>query len=433
MERLIFKQLNDWKYSVNRKPLIMRGARQVGKTWVVKEFGKRAYKNVVYINFESTKTLQNLFETDYSIERILFALRVETGVEIEPENTLLIFDEIQECKGALTSLKYFYENAPQYHIIAAGSLLGVAMSGATSFPVGKVNFLNIYPMSFVEFLLALNEKPLIDLLISKDWEFIKVFKTKYINLLRLYFYVGGMPEAVQAFVNKQSLENVRIIQSEILTAYEQDFSKHAPNEIVPRIRLIWQSIVAQLSKENKKFIYGALKKGARAKEYEMALAWLVDAGLIYKVHVAKKPAIPLLSYMDYSAFKLYGVDVGLLSAMGDIDSKTILDGNSIFEEFKGSITEQFVLQQLKSTADYPVCYWTNEKSTAEIDFIVQKEGKIIPIEVKATVNLQAKSLKSYCQKFQPEMAIRTSLADFKEEEWITNIPLYAIESNFNVG
>ena len=430
MERLIFKQLNDWRLSESRKPLIVRGARQVGKTWALKEFGKRAYTNVAYINFEISKSLHNLFEADYNIERILFALKVESGIQIESENTLLIFDEIQECKGAITSLKYFYENAPQYHIIAAGSLLGVAMSGNTSFPVGKVNFLNIYPMSFVEFLGALNENALIELLEKEDWELLKIFKSKYIEFLKIYFFVGGMPEVVQAYIDKKSILQIRDIQLEILTAYEQDFSKHAPNEIVPRIRLVWQSIVSQLSKENKKFIFGSLKKGARAKEFELALAWLVDAGLVYKINLASKPAIPLISYSESSAFKIFGVDVGLLSAMGDIDSKTLLDGNTIFEEFKGAIAEQFVLQQLKSASNYFACYWTNEKSTAEVDFIIQKNGVIIPIEVKASENLQAKSLKAYCQKYQPSEALRTSLSDFRKEEWLTNIPLYAIENYF---
>jgi predicted AAA+ superfamily ATPase len=430
MERLIFKQLNEWKLSDNRKPLIIRGARQVGKTWAIKEFGYRNYKNVAYINFESSKSLHNLFDADYNIDRILFAFKVETGINIDHKDTLIILDEIQECRGALTSLKYFYENAPQYHIIAAGSLLGVAMSGNTSFPVGKVNFLNIYPMSFIEFLGAIKEQPLIELLEKEDWQLIKVFKAKYIEYLKIYFYVGGMPEAVQAYVDKKTTHQIRNIQTEILTAYEQDFSKHAPNELVPRIKLVWHSIVAQLSKENRKFIFGTLKKGARAKEFELALSWLVDAGLIYKINLANKPSIPLVSYSDSTAFKIFGVDVGLLSAMGDIDSKTLLNGNVIFEEFKGAIAEQFVLQQIKSTDNYPVCYWTNENSTAEIDFIVQKNGKIIPIEVKASENLQAKSLKVYCQKFQPDEAIRTSLSDFRCEEWLTNIPLYAIWNYF---
>ena len=430
MERLIFKQLNEWRNSESRKPLIVRGARQVGKTWALKEFGKREYQQVVYINFESSKVLHNLFDTDFNVERILFALKVETGIAIDSENTLLIFDEIQACKGALTALKYFYENAPQYHVIAAGSLLGVAMKANTSFPVGKVNFLNVYPMSFVEFLEAINQKPLIELLERKDWELLKVFKSKYIEYLKIYFYVGGMPEAVQAYLDNKSLNHIREIQLEILTAYEQDFSKHAPNEIVPRIRLVWQSIVGQLSRENKKFIYGALKKGARAKEFELALAWLVDAGLIYKINLVSKPALPLISYADMSAFKLFGVDVGLLAAMGDIDSKTIINGNAIFEEFKGSITEQFVLQQLKSIKNFQICYWTNDKSTAEVDFIVQKNGNIIPIEVKSSENLQAKSLKVYCQKYQPLEALRSSLSDYRKEEWLTNVPLYAIENYF---
>lgn len=428
MERFQFEKLITWKKSNGRKPLIIRGARQVGKTWLMKQFGEREYTATAYINFESSKTLQNLFADDFDTKRIITAIQIETGVQINPENTLIIFDEIQECEGAITSLKYFFENAPQYHILAAGSLLGVALHQHTSFPVGKVDFLDLHPLSFGEFLLALDKKPLYDLLLSRDWTLITSFKTKLIELLRQYYYIGGMPEAVYSFANENDFKKVRDIQTRILSAYEQDFSKHAPHEIVPRIRMIWQSIPSQLAKENKKFIYGVLKQGARAKEFEMAMAWLIDSGLIYKVNRASKPALPLIAYMDISAFKIYILDVGLLGAMGNIDIKTLIEGNTIFQEFKGAMTEQYVLQQLKSCGNLSIYYWSTEKSSAEIDFMVQHDENVIPIEVKAEENLQAKSLKSFYQQYKPPVSIRTSMSDYRTDEWLTNLPLYAIEN-----
>jgi predicted AAA+ superfamily ATPase len=426
MERAQFAELANWKNSNDRKPLIIRGARQVGKTWLMKEFGKRYYRQTVYINFESAETLQAIFANDFDIQRIIAAIQIESELQITPEDTLIIFDEIQECNRAITSLKYFYENAPQYHIVAAGSLLGVALHKHTSFPVGKVNFMDLYPLSFSEFLLALNKKPLYDLLVSKDWSMIANFKSKYIELLRQYYFIGGMPEAVYSFSNESNFAKIREIQLRILSAYEQDFSKHAPHDIVPRIRMIWQSILAQLAKENKKFVYGNLKPGARAKEYEVAMAWLIDSGLIHKVHRASKPAIPLKAYMDASAFKLYLVDIGLLGAMGDIDLKTLIEGNAIFQEFKGATTEQYVLQQMKCHQNLPIYYWSTEKSTAEVDFLVQSAGNIIPIEVKAEENLQAKSLKSFQQRYNPALSIRTSMSDYRVDDWLTNVPLYGI-------
>jgi len=426
MERLIFNKLNDWKHSTDRKPLLLRGARQVGKTWLMKEFGKRAYQNVVYINFESDKNLLNLFTTDYNTQRIISAIQIEAELIIDPENTLIIFDEIQECDGAITSLKYFCENAPQYQIVAAGSLLGVALHKHISFPVGKVDFLDIYPMNFDEFLLATNQKSLYELIQRYDWVMMNTFKAKLTELLRQYYFVGGMPEAILSFSKEKDYIKVRAIHERLLSTYEQDFSKHAPYEIVPRIRMIWQSIPAQLSKENKKFVYGALKPGARAKEFEMAMTWLIDTGLLHKIHRITKPGIPLISYMDFAAFKLYFVDIGLLGAMGSIDAKTLLEGNAIFEEFKGAVTEQYVLQQLKTKKKLPLYYWSNDKSTAEIDFVIQLGGEIIPIEVKAQENLQAKSLKSYYQQFNPKTSIRTSMSDFRIDDWLTNVPLYAI-------
>jgi predicted AAA+ superfamily ATPase len=428
MERFQFKKLISWKNSNKRKPLIIRGTRQVGKTWLMKEFGKSAYLQTAYINFENSKSLKNLFLNDFDIDRILTAIQIETNVQINPENTLIIFDEIQECEGAITSLKYFFENAPQYHILAAGSMLGVALHQQTSFPVGKIEFLDLYPLCFGEFLLALNKKSLYDLLLSKDWQLITSFKTKYTELLRQYYFIGGMPEAVDSFSNEKDFKKVRDIQIRILNSYEQDFSKHAPNDIVPRIRMIWQSIPSQLSREHKKFMYANLKQGARAKDFEMAMAWLLDAGLIYKINRASKPALPLIAYMDITAFKLYLLDVGLLCAMGNIDIRTIIEGNSIFQEFKGAITEQYVLNELKTAEELSIYYWSSEKSTAEIDFLVQSGEKVIPIEVKAEENLQAKSLKSFYQKYKPLISIRTSMSDYRIDDWLTNLPLYAFSN-----
>ncbi len=426
MKRFAMQYLKKWKAKENRKPLVIRGARQVGKTWLMKEFGKKEYQQTAYVNFEGNKRLKSLFSGDFDTRRIITAIQIETGVPIQAENTLIIFDEIQETAGALTSLKYFQENAPQYHIIAAGSLLGVALHQKTSFPVGKVEFLELYPLSYFEFLSALGEQPLLDLLNNKDWPLIKNFKEKYIHYLRQYYFIGGMPEAVLSFKNHNDFLEVRAIQKQILSAYEQDFSKHAPYSIVPRIRMLWNTIPAQLAKENKKFIYKVIKPGARAKDYELALSWLIDCGLIYKVTRALKPGIPLKAYEDNQAFKLFVVDVGLLAAMGDIDAKTLLEGNHIFEEFKGALTEQYVLQQLKTISGLSIHYWSAERSSSEIDFLVQYAGAVVPIEVKAEENLQAKSLKAFCQRYSPSQAIRTSMSDYRMESWLTNIPLYAI-------
>ena len=427
MERIAMKDLVSWKNKPGRKPLIIRGARQVGKTWLMKEFGKNEYSQTVYLNFESSKLLKTLFVDNFDINRIITALQIETGIQVNPENTLIILDEIQEAEGAITSLKYFCENAPQYHIIAAGSLLGVAMHKHTSFPVGKVEFLDLYPLNYTEFLLALDQQPLLDLLKSKDWTLIKSFKEKYIQILRQYYYIGGMPEVVFSYRTQNDFKEVRVIQKRILTAYEHDFSKHAPSDIVPRIRMLWNSIPSQLAKENKKFIYGAVKPGSRAKDYELALSWLIDCGLVHKVCRVSKPGIPLKAYEDYNAFKLFIADVGLMGAMGDIDVRTLLEGNMIFEEFKGALTEQYVLQQLTSISDLVIYYWSAERSIAEIDFLIQYSGEVIPIEVKAEENLQAKSLKAFCQKYSPQTAIRTSMSDFRKEDWLTNLPLYAID------
>lgn len=426
MKRNELAYLKKWTQSADRKPLIIRGARQTGKTWLMKELGNTEYKKVAYVNFESKATLKNLFTGDFEIQRIILALEIETKVTIEASDTLIIFDEIQEAPGALTSLKYFQENAPEYHVIAAGSLLGVALNQHTSFPVGKVEFVDLYPLTFVEFLEALNEQPLVDLLRKKDWTLITQFKSRYIERLKQYYYIGGMPEVVYAFSQHTNFEEVRTIQRRILIAYEQDFSKHAPIQIVPRIRILWNSIPAQLAKENRKFVYGLIRQGARAKEYELAMSWLIDCGLIHKVNNVRKPSIPLKAYEDMSAFKLYLVDVGLLSAMTELDVQSILKGNDLFEEFKGALTEQYVLQQLITLRDVSTYYWSPENVRAEIDFLLQVKGKVTPLEVKAAENLHAKSLRVYRQKYEPEVALRTSLSDYRKEEWMTNWPLYAI-------
>ena len=426
MFRKSMDNLVNWKNSKDRKPLIIRGARQVGKTWLMKEFGKTNYEKYAYINFDNNERMESLFNGNLDLERIITALQIETGVKIEAKNTLIIFDEVQEVPRALTSLKYFYENAPEYHVVAAGSLLGVALHPGTSFPVGKVNFMDLYPLNFLEFIRAMGNDDLIKLLESKDFSLITSFKGKYIDLLKQYYYIGGMPAVVASFIEASDFGKVREIQKEILLAYEQDFSKHAPNEAVPRIRMLWSSTPAQLAKENRKFIYGLIRRGARAREYELAMTWLIDCGLVYKVSRITKPDMPLMAYQDFNAFKLFILDVGLLSAMSELDIKSLLNGNRLFEEFKGALTEQYVLQQLIASREITPYYWSAEKASAEIDFIFQSEMNIVPLEVKAAENLQAKSLKSYCQKYKPTYAIRTSMSDYRQEEWLTNVPLYAI-------
>jgi predicted AAA+ superfamily ATPase len=425
MQRGLLETLIKWKEKGDRKPLIIRGARQVGKTWLMKEFGKTHYDNIAYVNFETALALHHIFESGFEVEKLIMALKIETGADIIPGETLIILDEIQECEAAITSLKYFQENANQFHIVAAGSLLGVASNKKRSFPVGKVDFLDLHPLSFSEFLLAVNEPQLLNLLQKKDWGLITAFKSKYIDLLKQYYYVGGMPEVVLTFIDQKDFKKVREKQLNILSSYEQDFSKHAPNEIVPRIRLVWQSLPSQLAKENRKFTYGNLKKGARAREFELAIEWLTNAGIVHKVNRCNKPGIPLIAYAVLSDFKLFILDVGLLAAMGNLDIHTLISEQSLFEEFKGALTEQYVLQQLKSIDQLPIYYWSAEKATAEIDFLIQYQNRIIPIEVKAAENLKAKSLKSYHQKFSPEISIRTSLSDYRKEDWLVNLPLYA--------
>jgi predicted AAA+ superfamily ATPase len=426
MKRTKMAELIAWKNSISRKPLIIKGARQVGKTWLMKEFGKTQYAQTVYLNFEKNKRLQTLFTDDFDIKRVIVALQAESGLTIHPGNTLLIFDEIQAVPETITALKYFQEDAPEYPVIAAGSLLGVALHANVSFPVGKVVFMDLYPMSFLEFLDAIGDGALVEILHNADWKLITTYKSKYIERLRQYYYVGGMPEAVLKFTGNNNYEEVRDIQHQIIGAYEQDFSKHPPVEIIPRIRMVWNSIPAQLAKENRKFIYGMIKKGSRAKDFELALTWLIDCGHVHKVYRVNKPSFPLKAYENRNAFKMFLVDIGLLTAMADIDARTLLEGNTIFSEFKGALTEQYVLQQLKSSDEVVIYYWSAERSTAEVDFVVQYNGTVVPVEVKSEENLQSKSLKVYKEKFNPKLSVRTSMSDYRKQKWLTNLPLYAI-------
>lgn len=428
MYRIAIEKLYKWKNSKRRKPLIIEGARQVGKTWLMKEFGKQAYADTVYINFDSNSRMADLFSADLDTDRLILGLELYAGRKINPDNTLLIFDEVQEVPRALASLKYFYENAPQYHIVCAGSLLGIALHQGTSFPVGKVDFLKLYPLSFSEFLMATGNERFAELLKNQDYEMITSFKQTYIDALKHYYFVGGMPEAVQSFAESKDFNEVRTIQKRILAAYEQDFSKHAPNEIVPKIRMLWNSIPSQLARENKKFIYGLVREGGRAREYETAIMWLSDCGLVHKVSRVNAAGIPLKAYEDLKAFKLFIVDVGLLGCMTGLRQRTLLDGDDLFIEFKGALTEQYVCQQLKTIEDLGVYYYTNDRGSCEIDFVVDTGEQIVPIEVKAETNLRAKSLKTYRDRFEPELSVRTSMADYKKEDWLLNLPLYAIEN-----
>ena len=426
MDRFALEKLKQWKEKKNRKPLIIRGARQVGKTWLMKEFGRTCFKKMAYVNFDSNTRMRQVFEGDINIERLILAISAETGVSIDSRDTLLIFDEVQEVPKALTALKYFYEEASEYAIVAAGSLLGVAMHKGTSFPVGKVDFMDLYPLSFREFLCALGEMRFAEILDSSDTDMVTMFKSKYIDRLREYYFVGGMPEVVQSYLDSKDFNQVREIQKNLLNDYQQDFSKHAEATLVSRLNLVWNSIPMQLAKENKKYIYGHVREGARAKDFELAIQWLMDCGLIHKVQRIKKPGLPLKAYLDLDAFKIYLLDIGLLMAMVDLDARVIIDGNRIFTEFKGALTEQYVLQQLIADLGIEAYYYSTEKSSGEIDFLLQGKSSILPLEVKAEENLRAKSLKAFCEKYHPACAVRTSMSDYREQEWMTNIPLYNI-------
>ena len=427
MYRTAIEKMKKWKDSRFRKPLIIEGARQVGKTWLMKEFGRQFYQQMVYINFDSNKQMKDLFTASLDIEKIIMGLEIYSDTSISSENTLIVFDEVQEVPEALKSLKYFYENVPQYHIMCAGSLLDIALHNGTSFPVGKVDFLRLYPLSFDEFLLGTGNENLYKLMKSKNYDLINSFSEQFSYFLKQYYYIGGMPEAVLRFSESKNFDEVREVQKRILQAYEQDFSKHAPKDIVPKIRMVWNSISSQLAKENKKFIYGLVREGGRAKDFETAIMWLNDCGLIHKVSRITTPHLPLKAYEDLKAFKLFLLDVGLLNCMTGISKHILLDGNDIFKEFKGSVTEQYVFQQLRTVSDYGIYYYTNDRNSCEIDLLVDDGEKVIPVEVKAEENLRAKSLKTYREKYDPDVCVRTSMSNYRNENnGLINLPLYCI-------
>lgn len=402
------------------------GARQVGKTWLMKEFGKTYYEKTAYISFYNNKRMDDVFQADFDIKRILMNLNIESGVTITPGDTLIILDEIQDSPKVLESLKYFCEEAPQYHVVAAGSLLGVTIHEGVSYPVGKVDLLDLYPLNFREFLYAMDEQSLADALATKDYALIDNFSEKYLFWLKNYYYVGGMPAVVDEFRQNRDYAEVRQIQNDIVRQYEGDFGKHVDARTLPRIRLVWDSVPLQLAKENKKFFFGQIKKGARSSEYEIAIQWLVDCGLIYKVNRVNEPNMPLKAYKSMNAYKLFVLDVGLLGAMSELEAESILEGNDIFIEFKGALTEQYVLQQLISDTRYNPYYFGTEKATFEQDFLIQKGKDIVPIEVKAGENIRSQSLKAYCDKYKPNKAVRFSTLKYMDQGWMENIPLYAV-------
>lgn len=424
MERSIYSRLKKWKESPTRKPLILQGARQVGKTYILKEFGAREYSEVVYINCDDNNDMQNMF-VDYDVDRIIRSLSAISGVSIKPSTTLLILDEIQEVERGLASLKYFCEKAPEYHVAVAGSLLGITLHEGTSFPVGKVDMLYMYPMDFEEFLLAMDKEQLVELLRSNSWAALTPLRGMLTELLRQYYFVGGMPEAVKAYMERGDIWEVRSIHSKIIDAYRNDMSKHAPKQQVQRINMVWNSIPSQLARDNKKFIYGALRKGARANDFEIAIQWLVDSGLVHKVHRISKPVVPLKFYEDMSSFKLFLLDCGLLGALSETPPEQILIGDNVFEEYKGAFTENYVLQQLKSLPRTFVYYYSNDNSTLEIDFVVQHDAHVIPIEVKAEENLRAKSLRQFVTDNTGLHGVRFSMSDYRDQDWLTNVPLWA--------
>lgn len=426
MKRLALQQLIDWKNKSDRKPLILNGARQVGKTWLLHEFARLEYKKEAYVICRKNELARQLFSQDFNVERILRGLRAITSVDITPADTLIILDEVQDIPEALEALKYFKEEAPEYHIAVAGSLLGISLHIDVSFPVGKINVINMYPLNFEEFLMAKGEEEACKLLATRDFATINLLHEKFTDLLREYYYVGGMPEAVLKYVETGALQEVRNIQLEILQGYDLDFSKHAPREQVTRIRMVWNSIPSQLFKENKKYIYGALRKGARANDFELAIQWLNNSGLIYKVPRCTKPELPLPVYEDLSAFKLYMLDIGLMGAMVNAAPAQVLLKNDIFKEYKGGMTEQYVLQQMKSKGIAPIYYHNTNDSRLELDFIIQRGGEMIPIEVKAEGNVRANSLTALLTRNPQLHALRYSMLPYKQQGNLTNIPLYAV-------
>jgi len=430
MYRKQYKELLKWKLDNNKKPLIINGARQVGKTYLMQKFGKSEYRQMVYINFERAEEMQAIFLHDLDPKRLITAFEFYSGIKITAEDTLIVLDEIQTAPRGITSLKYFSEEAPEYQIIAAGSLIGINLHPGISFPVGKVDIMTLYPMSFFEFLFAMGEENgLAQIISEKRYDLMPVFHEKFKEYLKYYFFVGGMPEAVKVFSEDRDWIKARQIQNKILKNYRNDFSKHAPKKLIPRINMVWDSIPSQLSKENRKFIYGILKTGGRAKEFELAIQWLSDAGVLHKVFAVSKPGTPLVSYQDFSSFKLYLNDLGLLCAMSKLKAITLVDGNSVFEEFKGALSEQFVFQQLMLNEDWALHYLIFDNGRYELDFLVENElGDLIPIEVKSGESIKSSSFKIYCERNKPKIAIKTSLTNYKKETWMTNLPLYAINT-----
>lgn len=426
MKRFAMESLVRWKENARRKPLLIDGARQVGKSWLVDEFAATHYENEAKVVFQNSEDAKAIFDGDLKPERLIRALEVLTGETIRPQTTLIFLDEIQDCPRALMSLKFFCEQAPQYHVAAAGSLLGVALHENVSYPVGKVDHLDLYPMSFGEFLIANGKEGLWDLIADADFDLITPLSGRLTELLRFYYCVGGMPAAVQSFIDDEGLSEVRRIQEGILRDYDFDFSKHASAAVTEKIRLVWQSLPGQLARENKKFMYGAVRPSARAREYETAIKWIVDAGLAYKVPRVSRPGLPLSGYEDRNAFKLYLLDIGLLGAMSKLPTKVLLEGNTLFTEFKGALTEQYVCQQLIAECGMTPYYWSAERSIAEVDFIVQVGKDVIPVEVKAAENLRSKSLAAFCERYEVKNAVRLSLSSYRKEEWLVNIPLYAV-------
>ena len=426
MKRYLIDKLVEWKNSEDRKPLILSGARQVGKTWLMMEFGKKYYKNIAYITFYNNNRFKKVFEDDYDIKRIISNIEIETNISVDIHDTLIVFDEIQECPKALESLKYFCENAKEYNIIAAGSLLGVFLHENISFPVGKVDEITLYPMNYFEFLEACGEDKLCSELLNKNFNIIGDFKEKYIDLLKKYYYVGGMPEVVNEFVKNKNYDKVREKQNAILNQYVNDFSKHIKGIELGRVNQIWNSIPSQLLKENKKFIFNNIKNGARYKEFDIAIEWLRKSGLIYVINRITAPKIPLKSYAEVSIFKIFLVDVGLLSALSEIDIKTLLDGNNIFVEFKGALAEQYVVEQLISMYNKNLFYYISDNNYYEIDFLMSINNEILPIEVKFGYNTKSKSLKYFIEKYNSKYAYKLSLNNCNATDKIRNIPLYAL-------
>lgn len=426
MDRDIIARLAEWKSKENRKPLILKGARQVGKTWVLKEFGRKCFRKTAYVTFFKNQRMKSIFEGDWDVERIVANIGLECKLEVTAGDTLIILDEIQDCPRALEALKYFCEEAPQYAVAAAGSLLGIALHTDISFPVGKVDTMEMYPLSFREFLKAMGEGQLAGLLTGSDTALMCDFHETLIYWLKNYMYVGGMPEIVSYFTGHKDYEAIRQMQEQILKDYEDDFGKHIPKEQISKVRLVWNSIPIQLAKENRKFFFGKIKEGARSKDFEEAIQILQDSGLISKVSKVHKPAIPLKTYADFSSYKLYFVDVGLMGAHAGLDARSILDGNALFTEFKGAITEQYVLQQIVCDTPFVPYYYSGEKATYELDFLIQKDGRMLPIEVKASENVRSKSLSFFREKYGNRAAVRFSLAKYIEQDWLVNIPLYAV-------